>query len=272
MFGSTDINTFVANILLPWVIRIAAAILILIAGWILTRLIVKLVERYLARYKIDEILVRFIASIVNVVLLLITAIAALGSLGINTTSLVALIGAAAIAVGVALQDSLKNFAAGVMLIIFRPFKAGDIVEAADTTGIVEKITTFSTILRTPDNREIIIPNGAIYEDKIINYSARPTRRVDMVFGIGYDDDIPKAKAIIQEILEADERVLKEPEPVIAVSELADSSVNFAVWPWVKTTDYLAVKFDLTEQIKLSFDENGISIPYPQMDIHMDGNE
>ena len=223
-------------------------------------------------YKYWDILVKFIASVTNVVLLLMVVIAAIGSLGINTTSLVALVGAAAIAVGVALQDSLKNFAAGVMLIVFRPFGTGDEIEAAGITGIVEEITTFNTILRTPDNREIIVPNGAIYQDNIINYSARSTRRIDMVFGIGYDDDIRKAREIIEATLEADERVLKEPEPVIAISELADSSVNFAVRPWVKTEDYGVVNFDLTEKIKLAFDENGISIPYPQMDVHLNGND
>ena len=272
MFESVDISTFVSNILLPWVRQIAVAILILVVGWILTKIIVKLLTRYLIRHKVDDILVRFIASVTNIVLLLMVVIAALNSLGINATSLVALLGAAAIAVGVALQDSLKNFAAGVMLIVFRPFSTGDEIEAAGIQGIVEQITTFSTILRTVDNREIIVPNGAIYEEHIINYSARSTRRVDMIFGIGYDDDIRKAREIIVATIEADERVLKEPEPVIGVSELADSSVNFAVRPWVKTEHYGAVKFDLTEKIKLAFDENGISIPYPQMDVHLDGNE
>jgi small conductance mechanosensitive channel len=272
LFESFDINSFASNVLLRWAFRIAAAILILVAGWFLTKLIIRLLERYLIRYDVDEMLVRFIASVAHAVLLLIVAIAALGSLGVNTTSLVALLGAATIAVGVALQDSLKNFAAGVMLILFRPFKTGDFVEAANITGIVEKITTFTTILSTPDNREIIVPNGAIYADRIINYSARSTRRVDMVFGIGYDDDIRRAREIIQGILEGDERVLKTPEPVVAVSELANNSVNFAVWPWVKAEDYQAVKSDVIEKIKLAFDENGISIPYPQMDVHLNGTE
>jgi small conductance mechanosensitive channel len=272
LFQSVDIRTFFSNILLPWAIRVAVAILILVAGWILTKLIVKLLTRYLVRRQIDDILVRFIASVTNIVLLLLAAIAALGSLGINTTSLVALVGAAGIAVGVALQDSLKNFAAGVLLIVFRPFSTGDQIKAAGIEGIVEEITTFDTILRTLDNREIIVPNGAIYQDNIINYTARPTRRIDMVFGIGYEDDIRRAREIIQGVLEADDRVMEEPEPVIAVSELADSSVNFAVRPWVKTENYLAVKFDLTEKIKLAFDENGISIPYPQMDVHLNGND
>jgi small conductance mechanosensitive channel len=272
LFQSVDTSSLVSNVLVPWAIRIAVAILILVAGWILTRIIVKLLTRRLVRHQVDDILVRFIASVTNIVLLLIAVIAALGSLGINTTSLVALIGAAGIAVGVALQDSLKNFAAGVMLIVFRPFRIGDEIEAAGIQGIVEEITTFDTILRTLDNREIIVPNGAIYQGNIINYSARPTRRVDMIFGIGYDEDIRKAREIIQGMLEADKRVLKEPEAVIAISELADSSVNFAVRPWVKTEDYVTVKFDLTERIKLAFDENGISIPYPQMDVHLHGDD
>ena len=272
MFGPVDIETLFSNILLPWLTRIAVAILILVAGWFLTKLIIRLLEKYLTRYEIDQLLLRFVISIANAVLLLIVAIAALGSLGINTTSLVALLGAATLAVGVALQDSLKNFAAGVMLILFRPFKTGDFVEAANITGIVEKITTFTTILSTPDNREIIVPNGAIYADRIINYSARSTRRVDMVFGISYDDDIRKAREIIQGILEADDRVLKEPEPVVAVSELADNSVNFAVWPWVNTEHYQVVKSEVTEKIKLAFDKHGISIPYPQMDVHLNETE
>ena len=272
MFESLAQSNFVTDLLVPLVLRIAYATAILAFGWLLTKLIVKLVERRLTKYEIDAILVRFVTSVSRATLLLIVIIAALSVLGINATSLVALIGAAGLAVGLALQDSLKNFASGVMLIIYRPFKVGDFVEAGGTDGIVERITMFTTIMRTPDNREVIVPNGAIYNDTIVNYSARGTRRVDMVFGIGYDDDIRQARDIIQGILETDERVLEEPEPVIAVSELAESSVNFAVLPWVKTPDYLAVRFDMTEKIKLAFDENGIAIPYPQMDIHMNGSE
>jgi small conductance mechanosensitive channel len=177
-------------------------------------------------------------------------------------------GAAGLAVGLALQGSLQNFAAGVMLIIFRPFKAGDYVDAGGTSGTVETIKIFNTVLKTPDNREVIVPNGAIYGGTITNFSARATRRIDMVFGIGYGDDIRKAKEVIKAILESDERILKDPEPLIAVGELGDNSVNFNVRPWVNSGDYWPVKFDLNERIKLAFDENGISIPYPQMDVHM----
>jgi small conductance mechanosensitive channel len=221
----------------------------------------------LAKAKMDEILINFVTSILNTILLLFIIIAALNQLGVDTTSLIALLGAAGLAVGLALQGSLQNFAAGVMLIIFRPFKAGDFVEAGGTSGVVENINIFSSVFRTADNREVIVPNGAIYGGTITNFSARNTRRIDMVFGIGYGDDIRKAKDVIQEILNNDTRILKEPAPLIAVGELADSSVNFNVRPWVKSGDYWDVKYDLIEGIKLAFDAKGISIPYPQMDVH-----
>jgi small conductance mechanosensitive channel len=179
------------------------------------------------------------------------------------------VGAAGLAVGLSLQDSLKNFAAGVMMIVFRPFKVGDFIEAGGTSGVVETINIFSTTMRTGDNREVIVPNGTIYGGTIVNYSARDTRRIDMTFGIGYEDDIRRAKDIMQRILEEDDRVLKDPEPTIGLSELADSSVDFVVRPWVKTADYWSVRFDLNERIKLAFDENGISIPFPQMHVHLD---
>ncbi|MCD6533444.1 MAG: mechanosensitive ion channel, partial [Deltaproteobacteria bacterium] len=203
---------------------------------------------------------------------LFVIVAALDQLNVNTTSLIALMGAAGLAVGLALQNSLQNFAAGVMLIIFRPFKAGDFVEAGGTMGVIENISIFSTMLKTPDNREVIIPNGSIYGGNITNFSSLPTRRVDLMFGIGYDDDIRKAKDILTEISIADERVLKNPAPQIVVGELGDSSVNFHVRPWVKSSDYWDVYFDLTEKVKLAFDDAGISIPYPQMDVHLDKAE
>jgi small conductance mechanosensitive channel len=172
-------------------------------------------------------------------------------------------------VGLALQGSLQNFASGVLLIIFRPFTVGNVIDAGGVIGKVEKITIFNTVMLTPDNREIIVPNGAIYGGTITNISARDTRRIDMVFGIGYGDDIKKAKDLLMQAMESDSRVLKDPAPVVALGELADSSVNFVVRPWVKGADYWDVKFDLTEKIKLSFDQNGVSIPFPQMDLHMD---
>ncbi|GGB95265.1 mechanosensitive ion channel protein [Marinobacterium zhoushanense] len=253
--------------ILPWAINIALALAIFFVGRWLAKHLVLLAGRMMRRASVDEMLVKFVSSIVNVLLLLFIIVAALGQLGIDTTSLIALVGAAGLAIGLSLQDSLKNFAAGVLLIVFRPFREGDFVEVVGISGIVEHIAIFNTVLRTGDNREVIVPNGGIYAGVITNYSKRETRRVDMVFGISYDDDLRKAKEILMEILTSDERVLSEPAPMVAVAALADSSVNFNVRPWVKTADYWAVYWDVTEQVKLRFDEAGITIPYPQMQVH-----
>ncbi len=248
--------------------KIVGAAAIFIIGRIVVGILTGFVRRLLRRSKTDETLVKFVTSLTKTALLVILFIVVLNQLGVQTTSFVAIIGAAGLAVGFALQGSLANFAAGVMLIIFRPFKAGDFVEAGGSMGIVEEIGIFSTIMRTADNKKIIIPNNGITGGNIVNYSAKETRRVDLVFGIGYDDDLKKAKRILEQLLQADDRVLKDPAPVVAVSELADSSVNFVVRPWVKSADYWAVYWDLTEKVKLTFDAEGISIPYPQQDVHM----
>jgi len=267
--NNIDIGNLISTYVVPWAINIFFALVIFIVGRWVIRILIKLLRKALGRAKMDDILINFVASMASALLLLFVIIAALNQLGVNTTSLIALLGAAGLAIGLALQNSLQNFASGVMLIIFRPFKTGDFVEAGGTSGVVEHISIFTTIMRTGDNREVIVPNGAIYNGTITNYSARETRRIDMVFGIGYGDDIRKAKEILQQLLDADDRVLKDPAPLIAVGELADSSVNFNVRPWVKSGDYWAVKFDFTEQVKLTFDAQGISIPYPQMDVHME---
>jgi len=269
MLENIDITAMTQTYVIPWAINIVLALVIFIVGRIVVNIITSIVRKLLGRADMDDILIDFISSILRTILLLFVIIAALDQLGVDTTSLIALLGAAGLAVGLALQGSLQNFASGVMLIIFRPFKSGDFVEAGGVSGVVEKISIFSTTMRTGDNREIIVPNGAIYGGTITNFSARETRRIDMVFGIGYDDDLKKAQDILRSLVDADERILKDPETLIAVSELADSSVNFVVRPWVKSGDYWAVKFDLTENVKLAFDEQGISIPYPQMDIHTD---
>jgi small conductance mechanosensitive channel len=267
MLENIDIAKLTDTYVIPWAINIALAIAIFIVGKIVVNILISILVKLLGKSKMDEILVNFVASIVKTILILFVVIAALDQLGVDTTSLIALLGAAGLAVGLALQNSLQNFAAGVMLIVFRPFKAGDFVEAGGVAGVVETISIFSSTMRTPDNKEVIVPNGSIYGGTITNYSARDTRRVDMVFGIGYDDDIKKAKELLAKIVSEDERVLPDPAPVVALSELADSSVNFVVRPWVKTSDYWAVYWDITEKVKLEFDANGVSIPYPQMDIH-----
>jgi small conductance mechanosensitive channel len=267
-----EIETLVNTYLIPWGINIAIAIVIFIVGLLLASIINRIVKRVLTKAKLDQILINFISSIVRWLLLLLVIIFALSKLGLNTNSLIALIGAAGLAVALSLKDSMQNFAAGVMLLVFRPFNTGDFVEAGGTSGSVEEINIFSSTFLTPDNKQVIIPNAKIYSDVITNYSATGTRRIDMVFGIGYEDDIAKAKEVIEEILKSESRVLNSPEYVIAVGELADSSVNFYVRPWVATSNYWAVHFDLTEKIKLEFDKNGVSIPYPQMDVHLDKTE
>jgi len=268
MTEPSNIQDILNLYIIPWGINIIMALAIFVIGRWLAGMLLKLTDKMLQKSGMDKMLVDFVHSILNALLLLFIIIASLDQLGVDTTSFIALIGAAGLAIGLALQGSLQNFASGVLLIVFRPFKVGHFIEAAGVSGVVEEIGIFSTRMKTGDNREIIVPNGAIYDGTITNNSARDTRRIDMVFGIGYDDDIKKAKEMMQSILDADERVFSDPAPLIAVAELADSSVNFVVRPWVKASDYWAVKFDVTEKIKLAFDDAGISIPYPQMDVHI----
>ncbi|UUA72666.1 mechanosensitive ion channel family protein [Cellvibrio sp. QJXJ] len=270
MFDKLDhaqLMAFYDKFVAPWSIKILIALLIFVIGQLVAKFVAGMLGKILGRTKLDKILVEFIQSLVNALLLVFVIVAALDQLGVNTNSVIAVLGAAGLAIGLALQGSLQNFAAGFMLLIFRPFKSGDFVEAAGVSGIIDKIGIFSTIMHTGDNKQVIIPNGTIYSSNIINYSARGTRRIDMVFGIGYRDDIRLARDVIAKVISADARVLPEPEPLIAVGELGAHSVNFYVRPWVKADEFWDVKFALTEQIKLAFDENGISIPFPQMDIH-----
>ena len=271
-FDPTMIQSLQEEYIIPWGINIVTALLVFIVGRLVVSVIMALFKRVLGRTRMDQMLVEFLASILSALLLLFVIVASLDQLGVDTSSLIAIVGAAGLAIGLSLQDSLKNFAAGVMLIVFRPFRAGDFVEAGGVSGIVENITVFNTVMRTGDNREVIVPNGSIYTGVITNYSKRKTRRVDLVFGIGYDSDLREAKRILQTIVQEDERILKESEPVIAVSELADSSVNFIVRPWVKSEDYWKVLWDMNETVKLRFDEAGISIPFPQMDVHLHKTE
>jgi len=249
-------------------LKVVGALAILLIGRIVVGFIASMVNRVMRRAGTEETLTKFVVSLTRIGLLIFVILAAVNTLGVETTSFVAVIGAAGLAVGFALQGSLANFASGVMLIIFRPFKAGDFIEAAGTMGTVDAIHIFNTVMKTPDNKLIIIPNSGVTGGNITNYSANETRRVDLTFGIGYNDDIKKAKRVLEQILTSDERVLKDPAPMVAVSELADSSINFVVRPWVKTGDYWSVYFDITEKVKLTFDEQGISIPYPQQDVHM----
>jgi len=249
-------------------LKIVAAVAIFIVGRWIAKLLRNLVERMMTKGKVDETLVKFVGNITYVALIVIVAIAALNQLGIQTTSFIAIIGAAGLAIGLALQGSLANFAAGVLMIIFRPFKVGDYVEGAGAAGTVEEISIFTTVLKSPDNKIIIVPNAKITGDNIVNYSAKDSRRLDLVIGVSYSDDLQKVKEVLYDILKNDDRILKDPAPTVGVLELADSSVNFAVRPWVRTGDYWTLFFDLKEKIKERFDAESISIPFPQQDVHL----
>ncbi len=253
-------------------LKIIAAIIIFIIGKWLSGVLSRAVGKAMERAKADQVLVKFVVNLAYAALLAFVALAALAQLGIQTTSFIAIIGAAGLAIALALQGFLSNFAAGVMLIIFRPFKVGDFIEAAGTAGSVEEIMIFSTKLKSPDNKQLYVPNGSILAGTIVNYSARNQRRVDLVFGCGYGDDIKKTKALLEAIVKENPLVLDDPAPTIGVLELGDSSVNFAVRPWVATPDYWDVHFQITEEVKQRFDEAGISIPFPQRDVHLLQNE
>ena len=251
-----------------WGIKVIAALVIFIVGRWVSKGLKRVINNLLAKRNIDKTIVGFIANLAYVAMVAFFIIAALGQLGIQTTSFIAVLGAAGLAVGLALQGSLANFAAGFLMIIFRPIRVGDYVEIAGTAGTVEELSIFTTTLKSPDNKTVIIPNASVTGGNIVNWTAKGTRRVDMVFGIGYDDDIDKAKTIMRDILAKDERIFKDPPPQIALVELGDSSVNFVVRPWSKVEDYWGVYFDAMENIKKAFDAEGISIPYPQRDVHL----
>ncbi|WP_320170006.1 mechanosensitive ion channel domain-containing protein [Maridesulfovibrio sp.] len=249
-------------------IRIIVAILILILGRLIAKQISSLIGKVMNKAKVDEILVSFIKAISYYTLLAAFVVAAMGQAGINVTSFLAVLGAAGLAVGLALKDTLSNFAAGVMLILLRLFKKGDLVTVAGTSGTVQELSAFYTMLSTPDNQKVIVPNSSILQAVIVNTTANNRRRIDLVIGIGYEDDIIKAKELVSRTLAAETRLLKDPAPFIGVGELGASSVDIYIRPWVRTPDYWATRCELLEKIKVAFDEAGISIPYPQTDIHL----
>ena len=249
-------------------LKVIAAIAVFIIGRWIAKALTNFAEKVMNKRQVDLTVISFVGNLLYMTLLVFVILAALGQLGIQTTSFIAVIGAAGLAIGLALQGSLSNFAAGFLMIIFRPFKVGDFIEGAGVAGTVEAIHIFTTQLLTPDNKTIIIPNASLTAGNITNYSAKGTRRVDLVFGIGYGDDVDHAKKVISDVLAKEERILKDPAPAIMLVELADSSVNFAVRPWVLAADYWGVYTALTENIKKSFDAEGISIPFPQRDVHV----
>lgn len=248
--------------------NLIVALIIFYVGRMAIGLVVRGLRKVMRKQNVEKTLETFVCNLVRVVLLVVVIIAAIGQLGIETTSFIAIFGAAGLAVGLALQGSLSNFASGVLIVLFRPYKVGDFIEAAGVSGSVEQVQILTTILKTGDNKQVIIPNSKIMGSIITNYSANATRRVDMIVGVSYSDDLDKVRSTIQELVAADNRILDEPACTIAVSTLADSSVNFVVRPWVNTADYWPVMFGLTEAIKKRFDKEGISIPFPQQDVHL----
>lgn len=261
-------SDYATDLLLKYGPQLLLALITLIIGLWVISILIKGLKRIISRGNIDPSLQPFLTSFMGIFLKILLIISVMGMVGVEMTSFIAVLGAAGLAVGMALSGSLQNFAGGVLIFLFKPFKVGDYIEAQGHAGVVQLIHVFNTILTTPDNKTIIIPNGALSNSSVVNYSAQLTRRVDLKFGTGYQDNIDKTKAVLKQTIEADARILKSPEPVIAVSELADSSINFVVRPWVNVTDYWDVYFDLQEKVKKAFDHEGISIPYPQQDVHI----
>jgi small conductance mechanosensitive channel len=253
-------------------VKVLGALAVLIIGVLAAKVLRAVLRGVLHKKNVDETLVSFIVSVSYVAMIVFVIIATLGTLDVQTASFVAVIGAAGLAIGLALQGSLSNFAAGVLMIIFKPIKIGDFIEGGGATGVVEEIGIFTTVLKTTDNKKIIVPNSGMTGGNIINYSANDTRRVDMVAGVSYSDDLDKVRKVLEEILAADERILDDPAPAVLVAEMADSSVNFKLRPWVKTADYWDVFFATQESIKKRFDAEGISIPFPQQDVHIHNAE
>ncbi|HDZ3574969.1 TPA: mechanosensitive ion channel [Mannheimia haemolytica] len=266
--SNMNIETMLNEWIIPYGTKILLAIAIFVVGKFLARLISRLLGKAALKSTKDEVLQSFIVSISYFLLLLIVVIASLSQIGINTSSLVALIGAAGLAIGLSLQNSLQNFAAGVMLLIFKPFRKGDLIETGGMTGVVEQMGLLVLELRTGDNKTVLLPNGKVFSDSIINYSNNPTRRIDFTFDISYESNLKEAKEIIQRILDANTYVLKDPAPVVAVGALAPHSVQLVVRPWVQTPNYWAAYWEIIEQVKLAFGEAGISIPYNQMELHI----
>lgn len=257
------------GLIINYGMNIISAIITIIIGFMVARMLASGTHKVLSLKKLDSTVVDFISHMVRYIVIAFVLIAALSRVGVETTSFVAIIGAAGLAIGLALQGSLSNFASGVLIIALRPFKAGEYIDAAGTSGVVESVQIFSTTLTTVDNKYVIVPNSSILGGNIINYSRKATRRIDLVIGVSYNADLAKTKQVLESVVNAHEKVLKSPEPQIAVAELADSSVNLVVRPWVKGDEYWPVRFELMEAIKNGLDEAGIEIPFPQMDVHLD---
>jgi small conductance mechanosensitive channel len=263
-----DIKQFLATRGTAFALDLLAAIIIFVVGRWLSKLISVIIAQVMTKAKVDQLLVTFVRHMSYFILLAFVIIAALDRVGIKLTAAIAVLGAAALAVAFALQGSLSNFAAGILMVIFKPFKVGDFVEVASVQGTVQEIQVLTTVLNTLDNVRIIVPNAQVTSGIIRNFTANDTRRVDLTIGVSYDDDLKKAKQVIENVLRTDARILKNPAPTVAVSELGDSSVDFAVRPWVKPADYWGVYFDITEKLRLAIESNGLTVPFPQYDVNI----
>ena len=259
------------ELLIEYTPRVITAIVILIIGLIIINLIIKMTKKIMKKRGLEETLIKFLSNLIGWSLKILLFVTVIAKLGVATTSFAAIIGAAGLAIGLALQGSLSNFAGGTLIMIFKPIKLGDLIEAQGEIGVVKEIEIFTTKLTGLSNKEIIIPNGALSNGNIVNYTSLGTRRVDLVFGVGYDSDIKETKNVLLNVIKSHPKTLDTPEPSVTVLELADSSVNFAVRPWCKTEDYWDVYFDVTEQTKIELDKAGIEIPYPHaVEIHKKG--
>lgn len=263
-----EYSTYLIDLLLKYAPQFVMAIAVLIIGLWLISIISRSLGRLMEKKEVSPSLRSFLRSLIGIILKVLLVISVLSMVGVEMTSFIAILAAAGLAIGMALSGTLQNFAGGVMILLFKPFKVGDYIDAQGHAGTVSEIQIFNTILKTPDNRTIIIPNGGLATNSMVNYSTEPKRRVDLTFGIGYNDDIDKARSVMLAIIESDERIEKDPAPFIAVAELADSSVNFAVRVWCKAENYWDIYFDMHEKVKKAFDKEGVSIPFPQTDVHL----
>ena len=264
-----EILQWLSGLAMAYGLKLIGAIVVLIVGLWIIKLIMKGIKKTMDKKEMDESLKPFLLSMIGILLKIMLVISVLTMVGIQMTSFIAILGAAGLAVGLALSGTLQNFAGGVMILIFKPFKAGDFIDAQGYMGVVNEIQIFITILTTPDNKTVIIPNGGLSTGAVVNYSAQETRRVDWSFGVAYGDDFDKAKVMILDLLKKDQRILTDPEPFIALGEMADSSVNITTRVWVKGEDYWGVFFDMNEKFYKNADKHGLSIPFPQMDVHLD---
>lgn len=263
-----SISQKIYDIIMVFGPKLIGAVITLIIGWWIIKIIQKALSKSFVKNEMDPSLKGFLNSIIGMLLKAMLLISVIGMMGVEMTSFIAILGAAGLAVGMALSGTLQNFAGGAMILLFKPFKAGDFIDAQGHTGIVNEIQIFNTILKTPDNKTIIIPNGGLSTSSMTNFSTEPRRRVDLVFGIGYGDDVDIAKQVLMKLIENDKRIIKDPEPFIAVSELADSSVNIVVRVWAEAANYWGIYFDLTENVYKTFAKEGLNIPFPQMDVHI----